>query len=375
MTTLRADSQAIVIPGGNSGEVQRAMKFIYFTDVHLCEGHDSRLGLERCLDSMLGHDPELLVCGGDLGITPEAVALYREVTQDVTVPILLSNGNHEMCSGYLPRDQAGTVHSSRDVSGVHFVILDVVRYFEPTEAHRWNWHALADDDMLRWLEEDLAGVDRLTPIALACHVPVSTTFPLRMGQSMGIDFPTNEVAHADRVLDLLKPFAHVVTLHGHDHENCRHFVAHIEIMTTAAVAGDWWRHGLDSRCGWGREPQGYRLVEVADDGSITSRYITYTPEQDEPAEAFRDIESGRAFVNVYDASPRTEVEVDGLGVLGAIDPRHPSSVGLGTHLYELPAGFDNERFPVRVRYEDGRIEALVVAIDDCRWSPADLLSA
>ena len=336
------------------------MRFIYFTDVHLCEGHDSRLGLERCFDSMLGHDPELLVCGGDLGVTPEAVALYTEVTRDVSVPILLSNGNHEMCSGYLPREQAGMVHSSRDVNGVHFVTLDVVRYFVPTEAHPWNWHVLADDRLLAWLEGDLSGVDRQTPLVVACHVPVSTTFPLRTGQTPGMDYPTNEVANADRVLDLLRPFSHVATLHGHDHENCRHFVEHIEIMTTAAVAGNWWRNGLDSRCGWGREPQGYRLVEVADDGSIVSRYIAYTPEQDDPAEAFRDAESGRAFVNVYDASSRTKVEVDGIGALDAIDPQDSSSSGLATHLYELPEGFDRGHFPVYVTFEDGRVEDLVL---------------
>ena len=338
------------------------MRFIYFTDVHLCEGHDSREGLERCLDSMLGHEPELLICGGDLGITPEAVALYGEVTRDVPVPILLSNGNHEMCSGYLPRDRAGTVHSSHDVGDVHFVILDVVRYFEPTESHPWNWHALADGRMLGWLEEDLSDVDRQTPVIMACHIPVSTTFPFRMGQTPGMDFPTNEIAYADRVLDLLRPFAHVATLHGHDHENCRHFVDHVEIMTTAAVAGNWWRNGLASRCGWGREPQGYRLVEIEDDGAIASRYIAYTPEQDEPAEAFRDPESGRAFVNVYDASPRTEVAVDGIGVMDPIDPHDPSSKGLATHLYELPDGFDSSRMSVKLGFEDERVEDLALEL-------------
>jgi hypothetical protein len=51
------------------------MKFIYFTDIHLCEGRDSSKGFERCLDSMLSHRPQLLINGGDLGITPEAIAL------------------------------------------------------------------------------------------------------------------------------------------------------------------------------------------------------------------------------------------------------------------------------------------------------------
>ena len=206
------------------------MKFAYFTDIHLCEGRDSRVGFERCLASMLEHDPELLICGGDLGVTPEAVALYRDMTRDLRPPILLCHGNHEMCNGFLPRDRAGTLHTSYDIGGVHFAFLDVVHYFEPTDAHPANWHVLADERMLTWLTEDLAGVDLRTSLVVAVHVPVSTTFPFRMGQTPCMEFPINEIAHGERLLDLLRPFAHVATLHGHDHENCRHFVGHIEII-------------------------------------------------------------------------------------------------------------------------------------------------
>ncbi len=331
------------------------MRFVYFTDVHLCEGSDYRMGFEQCIASMLSHQPQVLVCGGDLGVTPEAVSLYTEMMRGVPVPVLLSNGNHEMCSGYLPREQAGTANSSVDIGGVHFVMLDVVRYYEPNDAHPWNWHALADEPMLQWLEEDLSRVDHRTPLVIASHVPVSTTFPFRMGQEPGMAFPTNEIANADRLLALLKPFAHVAALHGHDHENCRHLVDHIQILTTAAVAGNWWRNGLDSRCQSGREPQGYRLVEVAANGAITSRYIAIVQEQDEPAEVSRHAASGRRFVNVYDGSPGTRVEVEGLGALTAIDPLDESSMGLATHLYELPPQFDCRSLRVRVVFEGGRV--------------------
>ena len=328
------------------------MRFVYFTDIHLGEGRDSVTGFERCLEKMLAHRPEVLVNGGDLGITPEAVARYGQMTRDVGVPVLHSNGNHEMCSGYLPRELAGTVHRSADIGGVHFVVLDVVRYFEPTEEHRANWHVLADEGLLEWLREDLAAVDRKTPLVVVSHVALSTTFPLRMGQKAGMPFPTNEVANAERVLDLLRPFERVATLHGHDHENSRHFVGDIEVMTTAAVAGAWWRNGLNSPNTHSREPQGYRLVEVGD-GAITSRYMPYAAD-DEPAEYFVRRESGRRFVNVFDASPRTAVEAEGLGRLEPVDPLAASSVGLSTHFYELPPGFDRRFVEVEIVFEGGR---------------------
>ena len=334
------------------------MKLTYFTDIHLCEGHDFRRGFERCLESMLSHQPQLLINGGDLGITPEALTLYDELTREIPVPILHSNGNHEICSGYISRQSAGTTHHSTNIAGVHFAILDLVRYFEPTQAHPANWHVLADETLLAWLEADLSGLDPQTSLFIASHVPLSTSFPIRNGLQPGMEFPTNEVANADRVLELLQPFTSVATLHGHDHENCRHFVDQIEVMTTAAVAGAWWKNGLDSRCTPGREPPGYRLIEVDDDGRITNRYIPYLSPDEEPAEYFAHTPSGRRFINVYDGSPKTQVEVGDLGPLNPIDPLAESSLGLSPHFYELPADYDRARLRTRIRFEDGRIYAL-----------------
>lgn len=340
------------------------MKFIYFTDIHLCGGFDSDKGFALCLESMLSHDPKLLVNGGDLGITPEAVTLYRDLTQDVQIPILHSNGNHEMCSGYLPREKAGTANSSTDIDGVHFVILDVVRYFEPTEEHPGNWHVLADEDMISWLADDLSAIDHHTPLIVASHVPLSTTFPFRHGQQPGMEFPTNEVVNADRILALLEPFSNVATFHGHDHENCRHFVGDIQIMTTAAVAGRWWRNGLDSRTQGGREPQGYRLVDIGDGGSITSRYIPYSSDPELTAEYEHRLESERRFINVFDGSPRTRVEVEGLGPIDPIDPLAQSSIGLGAHLHELPDGYDRKKADVSVEFENGQTHSLTLSCVD-----------
>lgn len=331
------------------------MKFIYFTDIHLDTGIDARRGFELCVESMLAHQPAALVNGGDLGVTSEALAQYAQIMEGVSAPVLLSYGNHEMCSGYRPREQGGTMHMSADMGGVHFVLLDVVRYFEPTEDHPANWHVLADEALLEWLAADLAAVDRATPLVVASHVPLSTTFPQRTGQVPDMAFPTNEIAGAPGLLTLLQPFAQVITLHGHDHENCRHFVGAMEVMTTAAVAGNWWRTGLESRGPQGREPQGYRVVEVCAEGGFRSEYHAFQPHQDEAMELCWHRASDRRFVNVFDGSPHTRVEAGDLGPLVPIDPLAASSHGLATHLWELPAGFDRQQVEVRVVFEDGRV--------------------
>ncbi len=331
------------------------MKFIYFTDIHLDSGIDADRGFELCVESMLAHQPIALINGGDLGITDVALTQYAQIVEGVSVPVLLSYGNHEMCSGYLPREQGGTMHASADMGGVHFVLLDVVRYFEPTEDHPANWHVLADQGLLEWLAADLARLDRATPLVVVSHVPISTTFPQRAGQVLDMAFPINEIAGVRHLLTLLQPFEQVITLHGHDHENCRHFVGSMEVMTTAAVAGNWWKTGLESRGPQGREPQGYRVVEVDAEGRFRSQYHAFQSHQDEAVELCRHQASDRRFVNVFDGSPRTQVEVGDLGVLVQIDPLAESSRGLATHLWELPANFDRQQVEVRVAFEDGRV--------------------
>ena len=331
------------------------MKFIYFTDIHLWQGLDSKLGVEKCFESMLGHSPEFLINGGDLGIENEATAFYDDLVRDLPMPILMCNGNHEMCSGYLPREKAGTTHYSTDINGVHIVVLDVVHYNEPSDTWPRNWYGLANEDLLTWLKDDLFYVNPSAPLIVAAHIPLSTTFPFRMGRKPEGERPTNAVFNADRVLDLLKPFKNVATLHGHDHENCRHYVDHIHIMTTSAVSGNWWKQGLESYAPHGNEPQGYQTIDIADDGTITNQYTAFQPEQDKPAEFYRHEKSGRRFINVFDGSPKTRVTIKDLGNLSPIDPKAESSIGLSAHLYELPKNFDRNIIEVQIAFESGRV--------------------
>ena len=330
------------------------MKIIYFTDIHLLENEDSIPGFEMCMEAMLSYEPELMINGGDLGVTPEAVGTYYSMIEGLPVDVHLVNGNHEMCNGSLPREDAGKFSRSFNHGGAHLIIFDVVRYFEPTENHGLNWHVVADEPNIEWLADDLSQVSHDTPLILACHVSLSTSFPFRFGSNMGAEFPTNEVANGERVMKLLEPFGHVATLHGHDHENCRHRVGNIQILTTGAVAGNWWHNGLNSP-NTDAAPQGFRVINVDDEsGAITNRYVAFQAEQDFPGALFVQEETGRGFVNVYDGSPETKVSVDGVGELQLIDPFDETSKRLPAHLYELPSGLGPGKLEVEICFEDGR---------------------
>ena len=53
------------------------MKFIYFTDIHLDSGIDAFRGFELCVESMLEHQPEVLINGGDVGLIARGASAIR----------------------------------------------------------------------------------------------------------------------------------------------------------------------------------------------------------------------------------------------------------------------------------------------------------
>ncbi len=341
------------------------MRFIFFTDIHLLENRDSIIGFEKCLDRMLSYGPQLLINGGDLGITPEAVETYHRMIQGLPIPVYHVNGNHEICNGYLNSEQAGPFSHSFDCDGIHFVILDTVKFFNPTNEHPQNWYFTVDQQELEWLDSDLRPLSKQTPIILVSHCSISTSAPFRFGQQPGMAFPINEVINADQVLQLLKPFDNVATLHGHDHENCRHRLGKIQVLITAAVAGSWWKNGLQSANISG-EPQGFRVID-ANSEQIESQYVTILESQSRLADWYTKVEQDRHFINVFDASVETKVMIENIGRLKPLDPFSDLAKGLSPHLYELSTNQLNQiglskKISISIEFENGQTNQLVI---DC----------
>ena len=110
-------------------------------------------------------------------------------------------------------------------------------------------------------------------------------------------------------------------------------MGNIQILTTAAVSGSWWKNGLQSANVSG-EPQGFRLIDITSD-QIVSQYITILESQSQLADWYMQEEQDRYFINVFDASPQTKVKIENIGQLYPLDPFLESSKGLSPHLYEL----------------------------------------
>lgn len=333
------------------------MRFVYFTDVHLLEGTKSVEGFARTLTEIATLSPDLVICGGDVGMDSACGELYTRMMDSLGVPHYLCFGNHEMDSGmYDATRGAGQTSQSWDCAGVHFVILDTVRPM-PEEADKThhNWWGNVDEPQLEWLKADLEAVPVETPVIFATHIPLlsSYTHPNCISISEE-EYPPCSIKGGEKIMEILQRRRSVATLHGHLHENMRYNVGNLQHLMTGAVAGIWWKNSLES-FNMDGSPQGFRVVEVQRD-TITSRYQAVVPAQRRET-GLHHLGDSQWAVNVLDGSRETQVELVGEAPLPFIErPFYQGQVHSYRpgHVWELPEGFDRMKFAVKVRFEDGR---------------------
>jgi nucleoside-triphosphatase THEP1 len=82
------------------------------------------------------------------------------------------------------------------------------------------------------------------------------------------------------------------------------------------------------------EPQGFRVIDI-DSGKIRSRYVVLQESQPQLASWYVQVEAGRYFINIFDASPGTQVYIDDIGKLQPLNPFSDSAKQLSPHFYEL----------------------------------------
>jgi hypothetical protein len=86
---------------------------------------------------------------------------------DPSIPIYEVPGNHDLYTpGIIPSRMAarhGQTYYSFNTRGIHFVLLDSYGTKKPKQPE-------LDQTQLKWLEKDLAGVSKMTPIVLGMHI-------------------------------------------------------------------------------------------------------------------------------------------------------------------------------------------------------------
>ncbi|MEM6822200.1 MAG: metallophosphoesterase [Verrucomicrobiota bacterium] len=237
-----------------------AFKLLFFTDVHTMEEFGVPEALDQLADQINKINPDLIIGGGDyihrgFNSAPErAEKLYQIFAKfldrlDARTELMI--GNHDLVSAVdkegnilsgdpraMFREKTGVsqIYRSFDFKEHHVIILDTIQVVGGKRSYR----AVVDTEQLDWIKRDLQGVSEKTPIILASHVPLRTTFMQKMFSSRRV-LPHNLVLeNANEVLDLFKGHQLKLVLQGHLHVNERIYWNDTAFVMGGAVCGRWW---------------------------------------------------------------------------------------------------------------------------------------
>ncbi len=174
--------------------------------------------------------PEFILHTGDLThlSDPGQFDLLDQMTKDCkTKQVFYVPGEHDVSSDngteYLKRFGKGTMGAgwhSFDQKGVHFIGLNNVMNLAQ------GGLGTIGAEQLAWLEKDLAGLSKETPIVVFAHIPLWTVYP-KWG------WGTDDGAKA---LALLKDFGSVTVLNGHIHQALQKVEGNMTFHTARSTA-------------------------------------------------------------------------------------------------------------------------------------------
>jgi 3',5'-cyclic AMP phosphodiesterase CpdA len=231
-----------------------AFRFAYVSDSHLyARGMTHRFAraCAKAVEDMnaLDPQPDFVLFGGDLAQLGRAdeLALGQQILKDLKAPVRMMVGEHDwyLDMGAKWNEMFGPDHYSFDHKGVHFVVLNSVvekdfwtaKGYTPEQ--RMAIVAGLDDNrqspfevgepQREWLRQDLAKVDKKTPLVVFSHSPLYKLYK-------PWNFWTDD---AEQVQALLKPFATVTVIHGHTHQLLTNRIGNIDFHGLLSTAWPW----------------------------------------------------------------------------------------------------------------------------------------
>lgn len=275
---------AWALQGGRPG----MLRFVFYTDIHTRVEWDTPQALEQAAASINQQHADIAMAGGDLitdgfDASAEAVAprwdaylkMHRSIRAEVH-PVL---GNHDLV-GVAPADGSDPEENPRrdylervgldrtwysfTAMGYHFMVLDSLKITGDDD----RYHGYIDEEQQEWIRADLARVAKDTPVIVASHMPLLTSF-FQATEGATAAAPPNRVVTNSR--DVLKLFAEhnlALVLQGHLHVNEMLRWRNTTFITGGAVSGCWWRGE------WHGTKEGYGVVTLAQN-RVQWDYIEY----------------------------------------------------------------------------------------------------
>lgn len=267
----------------NDGIVSQEFEFAFMTDIHIKPEMNAPEGFQMAIDKANELNPDFVLTGGDLvydvmrgnqerGDT--LFSLYTEMIKGFNMPVYHCVGNHDLFGIYeeSPEDSnhpdykygmferyLGKTYYSFDHKGWHFIVLNSLDV-TPNKRYTGIFHK----EEMEWLKENIAKVDKSTPIVITTHLPMISNY----AQVNGSEGRRN-VSNAHEVFNLLENHNLKLILQGHIHWKEYGFINdRFHYITGGSIAGNGWkgrRHNTR---------EGFMMIKVKGDG-FTWEYVDH----------------------------------------------------------------------------------------------------
>lgn len=277
---------------------RRSLRFVHFTDTHVYSGRSSAQGLSQAIRHVhaLADKPAFILNGGDAindaleaqrdEIDAQWALWHKAWKANGSLPVRHCLGNHDVWGWNQPKskttgrepgwgkqaalDQLGleSAHYRFDEGGWRFFVLDSMMFDEET-----SYRAELDAAQFDWLRSELQSAPAKMPIAIISHIPVLTVGTVGFSAELR-KFPqaSRMLAHHDAIqlLQLFRQFPNIkLCLSGHTHLTEEISFAGIHFVNSGAVCGLWWKGNFH------HTDEGYNVVDLFDDGSYRTEYVSY----------------------------------------------------------------------------------------------------
>ena len=254
-----------------------SLRLVFYSDVHARTEWETPVALERVREAINAEDPELVIATGDLitdgfeAAGPEEVSArwdeYLKLHEGIEAPVRAAIGNHDLVAanpedGSPPAEDPRAVARERlglertyysfDQSGYRFFMLDSTE----VAGGELQYRGFIGAEQRAWIEAELARTDPSTPLVVALHIPLLTSFYAATEGGTFAAPPNRVLVNNREVLALFVAHNLVLVLQGHLHAKELIRWRDTTFITGGAVCGKWWRGAW-----FGTEP-GYNVVTL-----------------------------------------------------------------------------------------------------------------